>query len=133
MLKHSCLERARRKRQEVISRHRHDDSPSSTQSNDAARQVVQEELRECGVGIIRGGLCLEGNEPMLHVVMDDDDDDDEYAISEAELYKLMQEVQEELQRDGKCRCYCRTIYCRSYSMSNISKPKLFHSLLHSCS
>lgn len=101
-LKHSCLQRARRKKSQAISRLRF--SPSSVvvgnsisnNSSDAVRQVVQEELRESGVAVLRGALS---DEPMM---MDlDEKEEGEYAISEAELYKLMQEVEEELQRDGK--------------------------------
>jgi hypothetical protein len=89
-LKQACLERARRKRQEAVwkSRRRHEHP-------ETAKQLVEDELRESGVSI-RG----EKEPPQTPSLDADESNADEYfAISESELYELMQEVEEELQRD----------------------------------
>lgn len=101
-LKQGCLERARRKRQEAIWK--------SRRHHETARQLVEDELRESGVAIIRGGK--DPPTPSLDTVVSMTEEQD-YAISESELYELMQEVEEELQRDGElaldislCECFC---------------------------
>jgi hypothetical protein len=109
-LKHSCLERARRERQKdaISSRRRH--CHFHDFHHERARNVVQEELHECGIGIRRGG----GGEEMEQVTQrhctsetprendkeQQQQDDDEYEISQDELYELMQQVEEELLRQG---------------------------------
>jgi flagellar motor protein MotB len=116
-LKHSCLERARRERQKdaISSRrcrfHFHDFH------HERARHVVQEELHECGIGIRRGGGGGGGGGEEMEQVMQrhyttetprendkeqqqQQQDDDEYEISQDELYELMQQVEEELLRQG---------------------------------
>jgi hypothetical protein len=109
-LKHSCLERARRERQkDAISSRRHFHFHDFHQKR--ARNVVQQELHECGIGIRRGG----GGEEMEQVTQrhctsetprendkeqQQQQDDDEYEISQDELYELMQQVEEELLRQG---------------------------------
>lgn len=85
-LKQECLERARQKRQEAIWKSR---------LRQTARQLVEDELRESGVAIVRGDH-LPMPSPLDTSSMSED-----YTISEAELYELMQEVEEELQRDGE--------------------------------
>jgi len=103
-LKQTCLERARRKKQEMLWRKRLDSQASTTTNNNSndARQLVEEELRQSGVAIVRG-VIVEG--AMLPSTVDSEmtvpEEEDEHAISESELYQLMQEVEEELQRDGK--------------------------------
>lgn len=112
-LKHSCLERARRERQKdaISSRRRH--CHFHDFHHERARNVVQEELHECGIGIRGGGG--EEEEEMEQVTQrhyttetprendkeqQQQQDDDEYEISQDELYELMQQVEEELLRQG---------------------------------
>lgn len=56
-----------------------------------ARLLVQDELRTSGVAIIQQ------QQPDVEMSLEGEENN---AISEAELYQLMQEVEEELQRDG---------------------------------
>ena len=120
-LKQGCLERARRKRQETIWRNRRLDSPSSDQ--ETARQLVEDELRESGVAIhVRAALteiaetstCTDSAMVHSEAIMSErttEGVEDDYAISESELYKLMQEVEEELQRDGKFMSVSTVMVC----------------------
>jgi Replication protein A interacting N-terminal len=108
-LKQECLERARQKRQEAIWKSR---------LRQTARQLVEDELRESGVAIVRGDHL-----PMPSS-LDTTSMSDDYAISEAELYELMQEVEEELQRhDGEL---CNNGYeCFSLELTQ-HETHLFH-------
>lgn len=98
-LKQGCIGRARRKRQEAIWKSRLD----INNSEDTARQLVEDELRESGVTI-----RAETENPMTPslnpepAAADDTSglDHVDHAISEAELYELMQDVYEELQQNG---------------------------------
>ena len=78
--KQSCLERARRNRDSHIKAKRQ-----------SARELIEEELEESGVMI---GESRKRKEPEEFLSEED------YFISEYDLYELMQEVEEELQRDG---------------------------------
>lgn len=110
-LKQNCLERVRRnKRHEALWRHRL--SPPNT----TARDLVHEELRECGVSVQQGAVFLEGTaagtRDSAMMIDEATRKGDEYAISESELYELMQEVEEELQRNGMYFCaFCGGKLC----------------------
>lgn len=80
-----CLEKARRRRREEAHNRRR---------TLMARMVIEEELEETGISVM--DTTIESFES--------DAAADEYAISEAELYELMQEVEDELQRDGEFLC-----------------------------
>jgi hypothetical protein len=136
-LKHSCLERARRQRQEdaISSRRRrrfHDFH------HERARNVVQEELHECGIGIRGiggggggGGAEEEEMEQLMqrHYSMqtphkndkEQQQQDDQYEISQDELYELMQQVEEELLRQGTSIVSTMfRLYCKYDTAKNIS-------------
>ena len=76
----SCLERARRNRERYMKTKRQ-----------SARELIEEELEESGV-LVGESRKRKGLEEFLV--------EEEYSISEDDLYALMQEVEEELQRDG---------------------------------
>ena len=82
----SCLQRARKRRAEAASRRRQEL---------IARMLVEEELEESGVGVLPLSQSSEEGEG----ADDMDTGGEEYAISEEELYELMQEVEEKLQRE----------------------------------
>mmetsp|Transcript_28509 Transcript_28509/g.66224 ORF Transcript_28509/g.66224 Transcript_28509/m.66224 type:complete len:206 (-) Transcript_28509:619-1236(-) len=86
-LKQSCIERARRKRNELLHAKRSADP--------VVRMLVEEELEECGVSVV-------SEIPNSQTTTDSTGADvipDEFAISEDEMYALMQEVEDELQRN----------------------------------
>jgi hypothetical protein len=124
-LRQACLDRARRKRRDLVMRKRRQ---LSFDDNDAAeyqpaRMVVEEELRHRGVAI--HSACFEeestaisqecgiGSDPMMTAMTQDDDEGEEpmdtpysrsigdHFISEEDLFDLLQEVENELQRDGE--------------------------------
>lgn len=78
--KQSCLERARRNREIYVKTKRQ-----------SARELMEEELEESGV-LVGESKKRKGVEELAA--------GEEYSISEDDLYALMQEIEEELQRDG---------------------------------
>lgn len=78
-LKQSCLERARRKRAELVHQAR--------TRQQVARTLVQESCLESGISIVSSRYQL----------MNVEEQGESYAITEEELYQLMQQVEAELQ------------------------------------
>lgn len=87
-LKQSCLERARRTRRDSYMKAKRQERQQSDAL--ALRELIQEELENSGVTV--------GNAESKK--RKDPEELDECFFSEDDLYQLMQEVEEELQRDG---------------------------------
>jgi hypothetical protein len=146
-LRQACLDRARRKRRDLVMRKRRqlsfDDNDGA--EDQPARMVVEEELRRRGVAI--HSACFEeestaisqecgiGSDPMMAAMTQDYDEveepmDDPYSrsigdhfISEEDLFDLLQEVENELQCDGEFFVFLSS---RVYRVQFVSTKMGYH-------
>lgn len=122
-LRQACVNRARKNRRDLIWRKRQQHQPQNIDNNSNSneitmvRTVVEQELRQQGVAVVSPGLfgkstggssyydhqnnqspISSGVHPSSPTTGYTDAVEEEYALSEEELYELLQEVEEEMRR-----------------------------------